>query len=236
MLINNRFASINKAPLGMNPKNLWFYVPEDERLHLGDRLFLGKICDSLNNDRKRELNSIGFGLTLAKRMDAVIGPVIGLNFSCPIWLSPVERIRFELKKIKLYEGEIFDVGQKRKNIIYCPEYASNYLRLIGLERRLHLVLNIFKEEGFEVTYIGENNVISKEFDRFVTGISEGHEFIRQSNAYSFLGIDNYWMHVAASYGMRRYVLQRRKLLSQNLINHVGVLNQILSKNSEVSYL
>lgn len=236
MLISNRFVTIKKIPLKVDPEFLWFCVPDDKRLHLGDRLFLDKICNALNKGGKRKIDSIDFWLTLAKRMDAVVGPAIGLNFACPIWLSPVERIRFELKKCNLHRGEIFDVAQKRKNIIYCPEYASNYIRIIGLEGRLRLVLDIFKDEGFKITYLGENKKRGKEFDNFVTGISEGHDFIQQSNSYGFLGIDNYWMHVAASYGVRRYILQRRKFLSQNVINHVGVLNQILSVNSEASYL
>jgi len=235
-MFNNKFVILNNIPSGINPSLLWFYVPNDGRLHLGDRLFLNKISTTLNEGKKKELDSVSIGLTLVKRMDAVVGPALGLNFSRSITLSPVERIHYELKKCSLFEGEVFNIGLKKKNIVYSPEFASSRLRVLGLEGRFQEALHIFRGEGFEITYIGANEKNAGLFDGFVTGVSEVDAFIRESNSFGFLGLDNYWMHIAASYGMRRFILQRRKFLSQNLINHVGVLNQIMSNNSEVSYL
>lgn len=235
-MFNNKFVVLKDIPSAINPSLLWFYVPNDSRLHLGDRLFLNKISTTLNEGKKKELDSVSIGLTLVKRMDAVVGPALGLNFSRSITLSPVERIHYELKKCSLFEGEVFNIGLKKKYILYSPELASSRLRVLGLEGRFKEALDIFRGEGFGIIYIGANEKHAGLFDGFVTGVSEVDEFIRESNSFGFLGLDNYWMHVAASYGMRRFILQRRKFLSQNLINHVGVLNQIMSNNSEVSYL
>ena len=164
---------------------------------------------------------------------------IALDWSSEISLSPEEVIRFEFNKIGI-TFPIFDIKDKNKIIFFNSEIRSNKLRVFGMKKKFLKLLETFHNEKFEIISIGkekpywiENNGIP--IKEHITGLEKCQKAIETLNPFAIVTFDNYWMHYAGKIGLRRYVVQRRKLFQRNLINHITLINN-LTNNSNIYYI
>jgi hypothetical protein len=220
--------------------DIFFKVPPDNRLHLGDSFFLKKICDRLNLNTTNNPSTIVY-LTTIRRLDFKMdGIFVGFDWAKRIIFSPEEHLRLEFKRLGCH-SDIFLLGDKSKRVLFSSEIASNKLRIFGLKRKFIDILKVFSEEGFAIYHVGMNypdwiekyNLNVKEN---IASLKDGELAIRSSNYFALISFDNYWMHVAGYYDLRRYVLQRRKFTIRNLINHISSLNFITNENCKTFYI
>jgi hypothetical protein len=246
MLFSSKFCTIYNLPSvtdDMNLDEVLFSVSESNSLHLGDRFFLQRIVDRINVNVNPN-NAINVVLTI--KNDAVSSSkmyrdiVVSLDWSAPMSFFPEEMIRLSLKE-KGISGNVFNFKNSQKVIAFCPEIFSSKLRIFGLRKKFLEVLNIFKNEGFKVYYLGihwseVSNIYGEFVDDVVTGLEKCNDVFESQDTFAFLGFDNYWMHVASYKNKRCYVLQRRKFTKNNLLNHISSLNRVSDQNNKMTYL
>lgn len=229
-----------KCKLPKSFHDILFRVSPDNSLHLGDVFFLKKICDSLNLDANVNPSATVFLTTIRRLNFKMNGIFVGFDWSSKITFSPEEHLRLKFKMIGCH-SDIFLLRDKDKKVLFSSEIASNRLRVFGLRKNFIYILKIFSDEGFDIHHVGKNYPEwIKKYNLHVSfntsSLEEGESAIASNDYFALICFDNYWMHVAGYYDLRRYVLQRRKFTIRNLINHISSLNLVTNKNNKTYYI
>jgi hypothetical protein len=221
----------------------FFVRMDDNDLHLGDKLFLSKIVDRLSlamGTQNNNVEKLDICVTLPRRLKDEISPSIAIDWSAKKYLPPEIMVLEKLKYMGICTNIFYDSLTIEKVVVVSTEIASSTLRIIGLKRKMILILKLFSDNGFKIIHIGKNSpdFFCKNGIRFIniSGLKECEKILSSKEVYAFVGFDNYWMHVAALYGKRMYVIQRRKFFRVNLTNHMCSLNYIMSDNNVITYV
>jgi hypothetical protein len=221
----------------------FFVRMDDNDLHLGDKLFLSKIADRLSlatNIQNDNVKKLDICVTLPRRLSDEVAPSIGIDWTAKKHLPPEMMVLEKLKNIGICSNIFYDASEFEKVIIVSTEIASSTLRIVGLKRKIVLILKLFSDNGFKIIHIGKSppRFLHENGIRFtnISGLKKCEEVLSSESVYAFVGFDNYWMHVAALYGKRMYVIQRRKFFRVNLTNHMCSLNYIMSNNNIITYV
>ena len=244
---NRQFCRVfctDALPCSFEPRGISFFVLGGVGNHLGDELFLGRACESLNTYFEGP-NKILCGVVLANKYNSInfetsCDLILVVDFACQVSLFFEEMVAAEISKI--LNRKIFRWQKRGSAVVLSTEIRSSPIRILGLTKQLTKTAKIFHENGIEVVHIGKDPInptlsVAKYVSKSVVGLEECEKEMYSSRTAAFLGFDNFWMHKALATGLRCYVCQRRKFLRSNLFNHITMINRFAAvDDSKIVYI